>query len=69
MTSPFKQFALRLNRPVAEVNRVLFKEGIIGGYDLGRDYPEWAGSMLIAVTDMRTKEEIDELARVLEGLS
>ena len=65
----FNEFALRLNRPVAEVNRVLFKEGIIGGYDLGRDYPEWAGSMLIAVTDMRTKEEIDELARVLEGLS
>ena len=65
----FNEFALQLNRPVAEVNQALFKEGIIGGFDLGRHYPEWAGSMLIAVTDMRTKEEIDQLVGVLEGLS
>lgn len=65
----FNEFALKLERPVAEVNKRLMGEGIIGGYDLGREYPEWAGSMLIAVTEMRTKEEIDGLASLLEGLS
>ncbi|SMO39049.1 aminomethyl-transferring glycine dehydrogenase subunit GcvPA [Melghirimyces algeriensis] len=64
----FNEFALQLNRPVSQVNRKLFDRGIIGGYGLEQDYPEWKHSMLIAVTDMRTKEEIDELARVLEGL-
>lgn len=65
----FNEFALHLDRPVAEVNRKLLEAGIIGGYDLARDYPELENAVLIAVTDMRTREEIDELVRVLEGLA
>ncbi|PTX54998.1 glycine dehydrogenase (decarboxylating) alpha subunit [Melghirimyces profundicolus] len=63
----FNEFALRLDRPVPEVNQRLLQGNIIGGYDLARDYPEWENAMLVAVTDMRTKEEIDGLARILEG--
>ncbi|MEK3991158.1 aminomethyl-transferring glycine dehydrogenase subunit GcvPA [Robertmurraya sp. FSL R5-0851] len=55
----FNEFVVVLNKPVKEVNQQLLKEGIIGGYDLGRDYPELKNHMLVAVTELRTKEEID----------
>ncbi|WP_066047093.1 aminomethyl-transferring glycine dehydrogenase subunit GcvPA [Robertmurraya korlensis] len=55
----FNEFVVELNQPVKEVNQQLLKEGIIGGYDLGRDYPQLKNHMLVAVTELRTKEEID----------
>jgi glycine dehydrogenase subunit 1 len=59
----FKEFAVLLPAPVAQVNQhLLEKFGIIGGYDLGRDYPELERHMLIAVTEMCTKQSIDQLA-------
>ncbi|PTM58471.1 aminomethyl-transferring glycine dehydrogenase subunit GcvPA [Desmospora activa] len=64
----FNEFALKLPKSVGAINRGLLQRGIIGGYDLGRDYPEHEGAMLLAVTEMRTKEEIDGLAGALEGL-
>ncbi|WP_432680730.1 aminomethyl-transferring glycine dehydrogenase subunit GcvPA [Bacillus velezensis] len=57
----FNEFAVRLNLPVKEANRRLLQGGIIGGYDLGLAYPELNQHMLIAVTELRTKEEIDSL--------
>ncbi|MDT3428119.1 glycine dehydrogenase subunit 1 [Paenibacillus forsythiae] len=69
-TSPFfNEFALKLpeGSDPGAVNAKLLKEGFLGGYDLGRDYPELAGHMLIAVTEKRSKSEIDEFASVLEG--
>ncbi|SFJ32436.1 aminomethyl-transferring glycine dehydrogenase subunit GcvPA [Thermoflavimicrobium dichotomicum] len=64
----FNEFVVKLSRPVKEVNAKLLEQGIIGGYDLGRDYPELKDHMLIAVTEVRTKEEIEQLAKGLEGL-
>lgn len=55
----FNEFVVVLNKPVKEVNQQLLLEGIIGGYDLGRDYPELKNHMLVAVTELRTKEEIE----------
>ncbi|MCM3669609.1 aminomethyl-transferring glycine dehydrogenase subunit GcvPA [Mesobacillus maritimus] len=55
----FNEFIVKLNKPVKVVNQNLLEKGIIGGYDLGRDYPELEQHMLIAVTELRTKEEID----------
>ncbi len=69
-TSPFfNEFVVKLSKPVAEVNKQLVERGIIGGYDLGIDYPELARHMLIAVTELRTKEEIDTLAQELEAIT
>ncbi len=69
-TEPFfHEFALCINRPVAEVNAHLLEHGIIGGYDLGQDYPSLKDHMLIAVTEMNTKEEIDTLVEVLKEVS
>ncbi|RED38990.1 aminomethyl-transferring glycine dehydrogenase subunit GcvPA [Paenibacillus sp. VMFN-D1] len=69
-TSPyFNEFVIKLpeGTRVAEVNAKLLQKGILGGYDLGRAYSELEGHMLIAVTERRTKEQIDQFAEALEG--
>lgn len=69
-TEPFfHEFALCVNRPVEEVNAHLLEHGIIGGYDLGQDYPALKDHMLIAVTEMNSKEDIDALVEVLSEVS
>ena len=69
-TEPFfHEFALCVNRPVDEVNAHLLEHGIIGGYDLGQDYPSLKDHMLIAVTEMNTKEEIDTLVEAMKEVA
>ena len=66
----FQEFVVRCPRPVAEVNQHLFDEwDIIGGYDLGQDYPHLAGHMLVCVTEMNSRDEIDALVEALGELS
>jgi len=60
----FKEFVLKSGEPVAELNRRLLKEGIIGGYDLGGSYAELENGWLVAVTEKRTKDEIDKFVRL-----
>lgn len=64
----FNEFVVRCPRPVREINDALVREGIIGGYDLGADYPHLAGHMLVAVTEMNTKAEIDALVAALQSI-
>ncbi|WP_339063501.1 aminomethyl-transferring glycine dehydrogenase subunit GcvPA [Tepidibacillus marianensis] len=64
----FNEFVLKLTKPVSEINQGLLQQGILGGYDLSVAYPDLENAMLIAVTEMNTKEQIDELAAKLEGL-
>jgi glycine dehydrogenase subunit 1 len=61
----FHEFALCVNQPAAEVNAHLLAHDILGGYDLGQDYPALKNHLLIAVTEMNTKEDIDTLVEVL----
>jgi glycine dehydrogenase subunit 1 len=49
------------------VNKELLEKGILGGYDLEKDYPQYKNSMLLCVTEKRTKEEIDRLASEMGG--
>jgi len=55
--------------PVADINAHLLEHGILGGYDLGQDYPDMENHMLIAVTEKVSKEEIDALVGVLSEVS
>ncbi|MDG5788715.1 aminomethyl-transferring glycine dehydrogenase subunit GcvPA [Evansella sp. AB-P1] len=64
----FNEFVIKVTKSVKEVNKELLKEKIIGGYDLSRDYPEKDNMMLVAVTELRTKEEIDQFVSVLGGV-
>jgi glycine dehydrogenase subunit 1 len=62
----FHEFILRCPKSVAEINRNLLDHWeIIGGYDLGQDYPCLANHMLLAFTEMTTREQIDRLAQAL----
>ncbi|OPZ55447.1 MAG: putative glycine dehydrogenase (decarboxylating) subunit 1 [Synergistetes bacterium ADurb.Bin520] len=63
----FREFALRAAEPVDQLNDRLLKDGFLGGYDLGRSYPELAGGWLVAVTEKRSREEIDTLAKKAGG--
>jgi glycine dehydrogenase subunit 1 len=65
----FHEFALCVGRPVEEVNAHLLEHGILGGYDLGQDYPALKDHMLVAVTEMNSKEEIDALVEVLSEVN
>ena len=62
----YKEFALKAKKPICELNKKLFENGIIGGFDLGKYYPELENVIMFAVTEKRTKEEIDKLCKVLE---
>ncbi|MFD1018724.1 aminomethyl-transferring glycine dehydrogenase subunit GcvPA [Thalassobacillus hwangdonensis] len=64
----FNEIVVDLGKDVVEVNRQLLEKGYIGGYDLGFAYEELKGHMLIAVTEIRTKEEIDNFAAELGDL-
>lgn len=57
----FNEIVVKTNHSVTELNKKLIEKGIIGGFDLGRVYPELENHALIAVTELRTKEEIDQL--------
>ncbi len=66
----FKEFVVRCPRPVSEVNGFLLEEyGIIGGYDLSEDYPYLGHAMLVCVTEMNTRDEIDDLVTALAEIT
>lgn len=67
-TAPFfKEFTLNSNKNVVELNNKLLNNKIIGGYDIEKYYPELKNGYLVAVTEKRTKNEIDFMVeRVVE---
>jgi glycine dehydrogenase subunit 1 len=60
-----REFALGLDVPTQAVARRLAARGINPGYDLGRDYPELGEALLVAITERRSREDIDRLAAEL----
>lgn len=68
-TAPFfREFVIQVPCGVEKANKALLINGILGGYDLGKDYEEFKGHMLLCVTEKRTKEEMDSLIDVLAAL-
>ncbi len=65
----FNEFVVKCPKSVQNINDALVSEGIIGGYDLGKDYAHFKDHMLVCVTEMNSKEEIDMLVSVLEKLA
>ena len=64
----FKEFAVTSSVEADKINQKLQEEKILGGYSLEKDYPQYKNGILYAVTEKRTKEEIDILSSVLEGI-
>lgn len=65
----FHEFVLRCPGPAAPIADRLAAQGILAGYPLGRHYPELEDCLLVAVTEKRTREEIDRLAEALGSAS
>jgi glycine dehydrogenase subunit 1 len=61
----FKEFAVRVGRPAAEVVTEARRKGVHPGYALGRDYEGLDDALLVCVTERRSPAEIDRLAAVL----
>ncbi|HCU8358565.1 TPA: aminomethyl-transferring glycine dehydrogenase subunit GcvPA [Staphylococcus aureus] len=55
----FNEFVVKFDKPIQQVNEELVKYNIIGGFDLGVVSDDFNNHMLIAVTELRTKDEID----------
>ncbi|MEK6220703.1 MAG: aminomethyl-transferring glycine dehydrogenase subunit GcvPA, partial [Chloroflexota bacterium] len=65
-SSPFfHEFVVKCTKPAAEINQMLLEHNILGGYDLGRDYAEMENHLMFAVTEMNSREDIDELINAL----
>jgi len=64
----FHEAVLALDRPVAPLLEALAAEGIVGGFDLSRDYPELGHALLVCATETRTRADIESYARSLERL-
>ncbi|HSH36377.1 aminomethyl-transferring glycine dehydrogenase subunit GcvPA [Schnuerera sp.] len=64
----FKEFAVTSDMSADNISKGLLDENILGGYSLEKDYPQYKNGVLFAVTEKRTKEEIDKLSSVLEGI-
>ncbi|HAR5063304.1 TPA: aminomethyl-transferring glycine dehydrogenase subunit GcvPA [Staphylococcus aureus] len=55
----FNEFVVKFDKPIQQVNEELVKYNIIGGFDLGVVSDDFKNHMLIAVAELRTKDEID----------
>jgi glycine dehydrogenase subunit 1 len=63
----FNEFVVTCKHPVARVNELLMDQhGLVGGYDLSRDYPERSHQMLCCVTELQNRASIDAFVAALD---
>ncbi|MEA4888591.1 MAG: aminomethyl-transferring glycine dehydrogenase subunit GcvPA [Clostridiaceae bacterium] len=62
----FKEFAVRFQGDLAGLNRDLLQSRIIGGFEVGTCFPELPDVWLLAVTEKRTRAELDHFVAVIE---
>ncbi len=60
----YNEFVLRCPDS-KKVNEKLKQEGIIGGYEMDRDYPELENTLLFCATEMISKEDMDKVVSIL----
>lgn len=62
----FKEFVLKLPKPAAQVIDAMLEKGYYAGIDLGRFFPGLENHLLVAVTEKRTREEIEGFRAALQ---
>ncbi|MGB7294122.1 MAG: aminomethyl-transferring glycine dehydrogenase subunit GcvPA [Candidatus Aminicenantales bacterium] len=62
----FNEFVLKFEGGYAKIADHLLRNGVIGGQELGPDYPELDSCALFCVTEVHGKEDIDRLAGLVE---
>jgi glycine dehydrogenase subunit 1 len=62
----FKEFVVRTPVPATQVVEAGVKHGILAGVALDRFRPEWKNRLLVAVTEKRTRAEMDNYGQFLK---
>jgi glycine dehydrogenase subunit 1 len=62
----FKEFVVRTSKNIDALLSHCSERSILAGVSLGRWYPELGDCLLIAVTEKRSREEIDALVQALD---
>jgi glycine dehydrogenase subunit 1 len=62
----YNEFVVRCPDP-ALINRKLRDAGIIGGYELSRDYPGFQNCLLFCATELLSKADIDKAVAIIGG--
>ena len=65
----FKEFVVQCPADPAEINAALLSDGIVGGLPLASVHEDLKNGMLITVTELRTREEIDHLVDRLRAFA
>ncbi len=62
----FQEFVVKCPMSVRAINALMLDEwDILGGYDLGQAYPHLQDHMLVCVTEMNSRDEIDDFVEAL----
>jgi glycine dehydrogenase subunit 1 len=61
----FREFIVRTGRPAGEVIAAAKREGVHPGYPIGRDYEGLDDAIMVALTERRTRADVERLAEVL----
>ncbi|MBI3952101.1 MAG: aminomethyl-transferring glycine dehydrogenase subunit GcvPA [Acidobacteria bacterium] len=64
----FNEFVIKTRRPVGETLARLQEKKILGGLALSRFYPELSDCMLVCVTELNSRQEIDQYVTQLADL-
>jgi len=59
----FKEFVIEGDESPEIINEKLLQAGILGGYPLENEYPEFKNTSLVCTTEKRSKSEIDSFAK------
>ncbi len=65
----FKEFVVQSEKDIEIVNSGLLNENIFGGFPLEEYYPELKNSSLLCVTEVKTKQQLDDMVNAWEGLA
>ncbi|MGH8529326.1 MAG: aminomethyl-transferring glycine dehydrogenase subunit GcvPA [Nevskiales bacterium] len=63
----FHEAVIRVPKPAAEVLARMAQLDVLGGYDLGREYPELGQAMLVCATETKTPEDLDRYVAALSA--
>jgi glycine dehydrogenase subunit 1 len=61
----FNEFVVCCPDSARDLNAHLLENGFLGGYELENDFPEMKNHLLVAVTEMNSKDEIDMYCEIL----
>jgi glycine dehydrogenase subunit 1 len=65
----FKEFVVRCPKPTQEITAALNQYKILPGFALSRSFPERTHDLLVCVTEMNSKAQIDQLVSALKEVA